>query len=88
MDMRTHQHKRNQPKKQRTVWAFFFDGLNVLFRIVEKLPGESEAFFEVFLVERMQEGKNTCWATAQKGLDTAAAKNECKAASAVALGGA
>ncbi|CAD7934040.1 unnamed protein product [Amoebophrya sp. A120] len=43
MDIRTQQHKRNKKQqKQRSVWAFYFDHLNVLFRLKKELPSIKE----------------------------------------------
>ena len=61
LDIRTQQHKR---RDERTVWAFYYDNLNIVFKLAA--PGDDSAF-EISLVERIvSDGEkgiknNTCW---------------------------
>ncbi|CAD7933311.1 unnamed protein product [Amoebophrya sp. A25] len=92
LDMRTWQHKKKKKERntttatpcstaaieERKVWAFYYDSLNILFRIVER-QGQVDKDkdtdnqnvpemlgFEIFLVEPLVDGKNTCWMSVGK----------------------
>ncbi len=61
LDIRTQQHKRGTATDKdaapaREVWAFYYDNLNILFRHNEK-----ESRFEIFMIEKMNAEKPTCW---------------------------
>lgn len=62
LDIRTQQHKRG--KDERTVWAFYYDNLNIVFKLATP---EDDDTFEISLVEKIVSDaemgikNNTCW---------------------------